>query len=183
MLTKIEKLDGYFPGLATEARMLLDRGIPVTETAKILRDHFPTPVTDSNVRCFRLKRWGPQKDKAEADFCALEVFFKKCGGNYGLDLAAFARVRELMDTTEIMDANSVRLAVVKIRAQDLKEEEFKFKTSRSKPGQTADGQEVDREAQSRMALRRIKEIFGLAGDEPPKPPVRQLPAAAGEGNA
>ena len=40
-------------------------------------------------------------------------------------------------------------------------------------------EELDRETQSRNALRRIKEIFGLAGDEPPKPPVRQAPIVIG----
>jgi hypothetical protein len=100
-----------------------------------------------------------------------------------LDLAAFARVRELMGTSDIKEANSVRLAVIKLRAQDLKEEEFKHKTGQLKPRQSAEEQEADREAQSRAALRRIKEIFGLAGDEPPKPPVRQVPVAAGKESA
>ena len=178
VLTELEKLDGRFPGLATEARMLLDQGVRSEGIADILRKHFPAPVTAENVRRFRCKRWAPAKDKAEKDFNTLEVMFKKVGGNLGLDLAAFARIRQLLDTSDIKDANSVRLAVLKLRAQDLKEKEFKFKKQLLKPGKTSGAQEVDRETQSKNAAQKIKEIFGLAGDEPPKPPVRQAPAAA-----
>ena len=75
---------------------------------------------------------------------------------------------------------TARSHFVKSKAQNLKEQEFLFKTGQLKPAQTAEAQEAERNAQSRNALRRIKEIFGLAGDEPPKPPVQQLPAAVGE---
>ena len=150
--------------------------------AKILSAHFPVTLTESIVRNFRVKRWGPQKDKVQTDFNALEVLFHKCGGNYGMDLAAFARVHELLNTSDIKEANSVRLALLKMRAQDLKEEEFKFKVDQNSD-ETSGGPEVDPEEQSRNALRRIKEIFGLAGDEPPKVPVRQVPAVAGIENA
>ncbi|MFZ0961667.1 MAG: hypothetical protein WAO35_12240 [Terriglobia bacterium] len=176
-LTDIEKWDGRFPGLATQARQLLDSGIAVPKVAEILRSHFPAPVTASAVGSFRARRWGPQKDDLKADSRAAEVLFDKVGGNHGLDLVAFARVRELLKTTDIKEANAVRLAVLKIRAQDLKEEEFKFKASKLKPGQNSDDEELDPETQSRNALRRIKEIFGLAGDEPPAPPPPRVPAA------
>jgi hypothetical protein len=173
VLTKLEKLEGYFPGIATEARQLLDQGVSSGKIAKILSAHFPTAVTERIVRSFRTKRWGPQKDKVAENFDALELFFKKCGGNYGLDLAAFARVHELMNTSDLKEANGVRLAILKIRAQDLKEDEFKFKSDQVKPGQARGGQEIDPETQSRNALRRIQEIFGLTPEDAPGPPPSQ----------
>jgi hypothetical protein len=59
---------------------------------------------------------------------------------------------------------SARSLFVKIRAQNLKEQEFLYKTGQLKPG---GGQELDRETQQRNVLRRVKEIFGLADDEEP----------------
>lgn len=177
VLTKLEKLDGQFPGMATEARMLLDQGIPMAETARILSAHFPVPVTEGIVRSFRLKRWGPSKDKVEEGTRTLEMFFNKVGGNHGLDLAAFARIRELMDTSDIKEANSIRLALLKMRAQDLKEEEFKLKTRQLKAGQAANGEDADPEAQSRRALQRIKEIFGLTPEDAPGPPPAHVVVA------
>jgi hypothetical protein len=164
VLTKLEKLEGQFPGIATEARQLLDQGVSGSKVAAILSAHFPVTLTESTVRCFRVKRWGPQKDKVQADFNALEVFFKKCGGNYGLDLAAFARVHELMNTSDIKEANAVRLAVLKIRAQDLKEEEFKSRADQLKPGKASDAAEEDpaaEEAKTKRVMNKIRGIFGL----------------------
>jgi hypothetical protein len=140
----------------------------VPKVAEILREHYPAPVTDGSVGSFRKRRWKPQKEKIEAEFRALEVLFKEFGGNYGLDLAAFARVRELLNKSDIKEANSVRLAVLKMRAQNLKEEEFKFKTGQLKPGEAAEGGEEDakaEEAKRKRVMNQIREIFGL----PPLP--------------
>ena len=166
VLTDLEKLDARFPGLATQARVLLDKGVPVPKVTEILRAQYPVPITESSVNSFRKRRWKPQRQKIEADFRALEVLFEKFGGNYGLDLAAFARVRDLLNKSDIKEANSVRLAVLKMRAQDLKEEEFLRKTGQLKPSQGAAEQESDPHAQERKVLRRIKEmawvLLGLA---------------------
>jgi hypothetical protein len=163
-LTEIEMLDGRFPGLATRTRVMLDQGVTVRKIAENLRAHYPAPVTDGHVRSFRLKRWGPAKNQAEADFIALEALFKKCGGNYGLDLAAFARVRELLGTSDIKVADSVRLTIVKMRAQDLKEEEFKFKTGQLKFDKSSgdgEGETEDNEAKTKRVMNKIRGIFGL----------------------
>jgi hypothetical protein len=177
VLTKLEKLEGQFPGLATEARQLLDKGVPASKAAQILSAHFPVTLTESIVRSFRVKRWGPSKDKVEEGTRTLEIFFNKVGGNHGLDLAAFARIRELMDTSDIKEANSIRLALLKMRAQDLKEEEFKLKTCQLKASQSANGEDADPEAQSRKALQRIKEIFGLTPEDAPGPPPAHVAVA------
>jgi hypothetical protein len=122
------------------------------------------------VRSFRERRWGPQRDKVVDGLTNLEILFQKVGGNYGLDLAAFAKVHELLNSSDLKEANSIRLAILKIRAQDLKEDEFKFKTEQVKSGRGAGGEEVDPETQSRNALRRIREIFGLTPEDAPGPP-------------
>jgi hypothetical protein len=85
-----------------------------------------------------------------------------------LDLAAFARVRQLLGESDIKEANAVRLAVLKMRAQDLKEEEFKFKSGQLKPSEAAEGGENDaaaEEAKRKRVMNQIREIFGL----PPLP--------------
>lgn len=166
VLTQVEKLDGYFTGIATCARMLLDRGVTVAETAQILREKFQAPLTDSGVQRFRAGRWKPQKERAEMTFTTLQALFTEAGGNLGLDLAAFARVRELLESSDIKDANAIRLAVLKIRAQDLKEEEFKFKAGRQ--AEDAQEKEADPAAQEdkrRRVMNKIRAIFAL----PPLP--------------
>src|ERR1039457_1060125 len=113
VLTKVEKLDGHFPGLATEARILLDQGISAAKTSKILRNHFPAgELSASNVSHFRKTRWVPQKELAAEKLATLQAIFDENGGNYGLDLAAFAKVRECLDKPkDIKDANAIRLSI------------------------------------------------------------------------
>jgi len=166
-LTKVEKLDGQFPGLATSARALFDCGVSSAKAAEILRKKFPTeePST-SNLYYFRKTRWAPQKELSSKKFAELQAFFDENGGNYGLDLAAFAKVRELMDESkDIKVANDVRLLILKIRAQELKEEEFDFKTLSSQPGQPAEGSESDpaaEETKRKRVMNKIRGIFGLS---------------------
>jgi hypothetical protein len=183
VLTDVEKLDARFSGLATDARLLLDAGVASHKVAQMLSTRYPAQVKESQVMGFRKKRWKPQKEQIEKDFRTLEVLFNESGGNYGLDLMAFARVRELLQTSDIKDANSIRLAVLKIREQDLKEEEFKLKVSQVKPEQTAEDLEAESQEHQRRALRRIKEIFGLPTGEEPTPAPPQVPAAAGSESA
>ena len=71
---------------------------------------------------------------------------------------------------------AARTLFIRIKAQNLKEQEFLFKTGQLKPGPSC-RPEVDPETRSRNALRKFKEIFGLAGNELPKPPVLRLPQA------
>ena len=167
VLTKVEKLDGHFPGLATEARILFDRGVSAAKTAEILRNHFPAEeLSASNLSHFRKSRWIPQKEKAAEKLVTLEAIFDENGGNYGLDLAAFAKVREFLDVSkDIKDANAIRLSILKIRAQDLKEDEFELKARLCQPAQPADGKAADPAAEAtkrKRVMNKIRGIFGLS---------------------
>lgn len=181
VLTDIEKLDGRFPGVITCVNLCLDQGWTGDEIAALLDKQYHVPMTRSTVLTYRRNRWVRQKRAVQARREAAEAIYDALGGHQGLDLLLFARLFELL--TELKDVKlvvAVKEHVLKMRAQELKEEEFKLKSAQLQPGKTAGDKEADREEQSRNALRRIKEIFGLAGDGPPKPPVRQTPAVAGE---
>ncbi len=183
VLTDIEKLDGHFPGLSYRVKKWLDRGTRAADIPQLLHDQYGVAVTETAVENFRAHRWAPEKErtalKKETTQAAVDAF----GGDSGFDMFLLAKLWELMDKMTIPQLLSARSLFVRIKAQNLKEQEFLFKTGQLKPGQASGGQEVDREAQSRNALRRIKEIFGLAGDVPPAPPVRQIPAAIGQESA
>jgi hypothetical protein len=182
VLTEIEKLDGRFSGVLSTVKGLFDRGDTAAEIPAVLHRMYGVTVTRKMVENHRYKRWVPEKEcatlKAETTKAAIAAF----GGDTGFDALVLAKLWELMDRMTIPQMLSARSLFLKIREQNLKEQEFLFKTGRLEPGQTADGEDSDPEAQQRKVLHRIKEIFGLAGDEPPAPPVRQLPAA-GTGNA
>jgi len=183
VLTEIEKLDGRFPGLAVRVKRWFDDGHTSAEIAALLREECDPSITDTMVENFRYKRWVPEKErhtlKVETAHAAVEAI----GGEGGFDTLVLAKLWELMDKMSIPQLLSARSLSVKIKAQNLKEQEFLFKTGQLKPHQSPQEEEAERQAQSKNALRRIKEIFGLAGDEPPKPPVRQVPAVAGTPSA
>ena len=183
VLTEIEKLDGRFPGLLITVKHSFDQGRIVAEIPALLHDKYGVSVTETMVENFRYKRWAPEKErialKTETAKAAVEAF----GGDTGFDTLVLARLWELMDKMTIPQLFAARSLFLKIRAQNLKEQEFLFKTGQLRPGQTSGAQEADPHAQSRNALRRIKEIFGLAGDEEPEPPAPRVPAAAGKGNS
>jgi len=173
VLTQVEKLDGSHPGVGTKVRVLLDRGIPVRKIPKMVQRQFGVSLTKDMVAYYRTNRWGPLRDRIQDESVAVKAIIEAVGGDAGVDEFMSARLLEVVHQLthdKLIDAKEL---FVKVRAQNLKEQEFLFKTGQLKPGE-----EIDREEQSRNALRRIKEIFGLAGDEPPKPPVRQVPGAA-----
>ncbi len=184
ILTDVEKLDGRFPGVITTVNVMFEQGYTSAEVAVSIGKQCQAPITKDAVQKYRQNRWARQKRAIQARREASEAIYQALGGHKGLDLVLFARLFELL--TELKDVKlviAVKEHVLKMRAQDLKEAEFKFKKRLLKSDEPAGGQVVDRETQARNALQRIKEIFGLAGDEPPKPPVRQLPAAVGVENA
>jgi hypothetical protein len=61
-LTKIEKLDGQFPGLADDVRKWLTRGIFCREIAGLLAEKYPVSVTTGTVGSFRMRRWVPEQE-------------------------------------------------------------------------------------------------------------------------
>lgn len=183
VLSELEKLEGRFPGLLVKVRSCFERGVKATEIPPLLQSEYGVSVTVSVVDYYRSHRWAPQREKhaVKADTATMAV--EAIGGDAGFDTVLLAKLWELMDKMTIPQLLAARALFLKIKVQNLKEQEFLFKTGQLKPALSAEAQEAERNAQSRNALRRIKEIFGLAGDHPPAPPARQLPAAAGNESA
>jgi hypothetical protein len=183
VLTDIEKLDGTHPNLAAYVRGWFDAGKTNEAIPAMIMDMFGVSVTASMVGRFRCQRWAPDKELVLLKKLTTQAAVEAFGGDAGFDSLLLAKLWELMDKMTIPQLLTARALFVKIKAQNLKEQEFLFKTGQLKPKMSPEEEEAERNAQSRNALRRIKEIFGLAGDEPPKIPVRQLPAPASEENA
>ncbi len=189
VLTEIEKLDGFHSGLATCVRTWLDLKVPAKEIAPRLEQQYGIPISASMVDSFRKKRWVVEKKRAAERSATMDAI-KAFGGDAGLDAELLAKLWELMDKMTIPQLIQVRTLFLKIRAQNLKEQEFLYKTGQLKFGAAADGPAADPQEQQRGVLRRIKEIFGLATDEDalpalPAPPPEQpaLPAATGQESA
>jgi hypothetical protein len=178
VLTDLEKLDGQCPGIAGNVRNLFRQGMSAEKVAQFIQTKFGFAVNTSVIEGFRRKRWVPEQDLAAEKRATTEAILATFGGDSGFDCTALAKLWEMMDKMTIAQLIAVRTLFVKIKAQNLKEQEFLFKTGQLKPPKPEDEEDADPHAQSRKALQRIKEIFGLAGDEPPKPPVRELPALA-----
>ncbi len=163
-LTEIEKLDGRYPGVAFHVKGWLDQGIPSAEIVGLIHGTFHLPVTEAMVENYRYKRWVPEKELVAIKIAVTKAAIEAFGGDAGLDAAILAKLWELMDKMSIPQLISARTLFIKVRAQNLKEQEFLYKTGQLKPG---NGEEIDRETQQRNVLRRVKEIFGLADDDPP----------------
>jgi hypothetical protein len=171
VLTDIEKLGGRYPHLVFCVKAWLDQGTASEKIAALLQETFGVCVTRTVVENYRYKRWVPEKTFIALKSATKQSVINACGGDAGLDTAAMATLWELMDEMTIPQLLSARALFVKIKAQNLKEQEFLFKSGQLKPHKSPEEEEADRNAQSRNALRRMKEIFGLAGDGPPKPKV------------
>ena len=57
MLTRIEKLDQRFPGLAAQVREWFAEGVPVLGVVERLRERYGVSVPKSTVGNFRARRW------------------------------------------------------------------------------------------------------------------------------
>lgn len=164
VLTEIEKLDASYPTLAISVKALLDQGKPPQTIAAQINTGFGTSVTASTVSNFRAKRWVPEKERKALQRITIQSAVEAFGGDAGLDAAALAKLWELMDKMTIPQLLSARALFLKVRAQNLKEQEFLYKTGQLKPGQ-AGSEEPDPVTQQKNVLRRIKEIFGLVRDD------------------
>ena len=167
MLTEIEKLDASHPTLAFSVKALLDQGEPPQTIAARINTAFGTSIGAWTVSNFRAKRWVPEKERKALQVITNQAAIEAFGGDAGLDAAILAKIWELMDRMTIPQLLSARALFIRVRAQNLKEQEFLYKTGQLKPGQT--GEEVDPQTQQKNVLRRIKEIFGLADDETKAP--------------
>lgn len=170
MLTQIEKLDGSHPGLATQVRVWFDCGVIADDIPKRVREKFGVSITAKMAEGFRSKRWAPEKELIRLKLIITKAAIEAFGGDAGLDAVLLSKLWELMDEMTIPQILSARSVFVKVRAQNLKEQEFLFKTGQLKPARAGGEQAPDPETQQRNVLRRVKEIFGLAtGDEPETP--------------
>jgi hypothetical protein len=173
---KLEKIGGCTPDLLTVVKTHLDHGRTTAEIPALVYQQFGVSVTLQMVEGFRKKRWVPEKDHTAEKKETIEAAVAAFGGEKGFDALLLAKLWEMMDKMTIPQLIAARTLFIKIRAQDLKEQEFLFKTGQLKPPKPEE--EEDPIAQSRRAMQRIKEIFGLAGDEPPKPRFARLPVLA-----
>lgn len=180
VLTELEKLDGSHPGLLVKVKQWFDQGTIAAEIPQLIHDEFGLSVTETMAENYRSKRWAPEKERIEARKEAADAAIQAFGGDAGFDSLLLAKLWELMDKMTIPQLLTARSLFVKIKAQNLKEQEFLFKTGQLKPARSEEEQEADSQAQQRKVLHRIKEIFGLAGDEPPKPRAPLVPVAAGD---
>jgi hypothetical protein len=164
VLTALEKLDARHPNLLFSVKAWLDQGVSADKLALRVQERFGVTVSTKTVEYFRTHRWVPEKEltalKAVTTKAAVEAF----GGDVGLDAAVLAKLWELMDKMSVTQLLSARSLFVRIRAQNLKEQEFLFKTGQLKPGKPGDQNEDDpavKEAKTRNVMNKIRGIFGL----------------------
>ena len=62
-LTKIEKLDQEFPGLAGNVRKWFARGVSCEKIAALLSEQYQISLTPSPVGSFRSRRWVPEQEE------------------------------------------------------------------------------------------------------------------------
>lgn len=164
VLTQIEKLDGSHPGIGTKVRVLLDSGIPVRKIPKMVQQQFGVSVTKDMVGYYRTNRWAPLRDRIQAEAVAVKSILEAVGGDAGVDEFMSARLLEQvrgLTHDELIEAKEL---FVKIRAQNLKEHEFLFKTGQLKHNKSEDGGEGDadaEEAKTKRVMNKIRGIFGL----------------------
>ena len=182
VLSELEKLEGNIPGVLVKVRTWFEKGIASAAIPQLLQKEFGSTVSVGVVDYYRCHRWVPYREKnvIKKDTAALAM--DAIGGDAGFDMLVAAKLWELMDKMTIPQLLIARGLFIKIKAQNLKEQEFLFKTGQLKPGR-ASGPEIDPETRSRNALRKFKEIFGLAGDEPPRPRIPKPPEAVSVGSS
>lgn len=166
VLTKIECLDGSHRGLAVDAKMMFDNGIPARCVGDALSRKYQVRVSKSAAERFRTKRWVPEREGTQKRLEASKAIWDLLGGNRGMDLLLFAQLFELLNTLkDVKQVVAVRDHVLKCRAHELKEDEFMFKTGQLKPGEASEDGEEDaaaEEAKTKRVMNKIRAIFGLS---------------------
>jgi len=177
VLTEIEKLDGSHPNLCFSVKAWFDQGIAAENIPALVLNTFGISVNSSAVEHFRTKRWVPEKELIALKMATTKAALEAFGGDTGFDAVILAKLWELMDKMSIPQLLAARSLFVRVRAQNLREQEFLFKTGQWKPAQP-EGEDADPHAQQKQVLQRIKEIFGIATGEESEPPATKVPAAA-----
>ena len=62
-LTKIEMLDGQYPGLADEVGKWFAQGVTCKQIAARLTEKYKVKVTTTTVGGYRFRRWVPERDR------------------------------------------------------------------------------------------------------------------------
>ncbi|MDR3677323.1 MAG: hypothetical protein P4N24_17680 [Acidobacteriota bacterium] len=76
-LTKIEQLDGRYPGLADKVRKWFAQGISAKQIVGLLFEQYQISLSPTPVSSFRSRRWVPEqellRDKRISAMAAMEV--------------------------------------------------------------------------------------------------------------
>jgi hypothetical protein len=70
-LTKIEKLDQQFPGLAADVRRWFAQGIPAKKIPPLVAEKYAVLPTKSSITRFRFLRWAPEQRRLQEKRIAL----------------------------------------------------------------------------------------------------------------
>jgi hypothetical protein len=176
VLTGIEKLDATHSGLAFAVKAWFDQGLNSEAITKLVLEKFGASVTASMVDNYRARRWVREKERMALKMVAAKSAIDNFGGDAGLDAVLLAKLWELMEQLTVPQLLSARALFVKVRSQNLKEQEFLLRTGQLKPGQTED----DQLTQQRKVLQRVKEIFGLDSGEEAELELEPKPEAKPE---
>ena len=172
VLTEIEKLNGTFDGVVSAACGWFEQGNSAADLPEVIKRIFRVSITEHMANNYRRLRWVPHKELVALKLAAITAAVQAFGGDAGFDAALLAKLWEMMDEMSVTQIISARNLFVRVRAQNLKEQEFLFKTGQLKLA-PAEGVETDPQAQQEKVLCRIKEIFGLASNEPAAPPTHE----------
>ena len=164
MVTGIEKLDAAQPGLGTAVRIWLDHGTTVEQVQRRLEQEFGVSVNKGVVAYYRRNRWGPLRERIQDESVAVKAIIETVGGDAGVDDFMSARLVEevrALAHDELIDAKEL---FVKIRAQNLKEQEFLFKSGQLKLKADDDGEDdpAAEAAKTKRVMNKIRGIFGLS---------------------
>jgi hypothetical protein len=162
ILTEIEKLDAIYPNMIATVKGLLDGKTTVSEAPARLKEIFGVDVTVYMVQHFRTTRWVPEKELMACKSATSKAAVEAVGGDAGVDAMVLAKLWETMDRMTIPQLLSARSLFIRVRAQNLKEQEFLFKSGQLKPGGTAGAEAEDPETKTKRVMNKIRGIFGLA---------------------
>lgn len=184
VLTKLECLDGSYPGLATDARMLFDRGISSERVSAAISQKYHVALTKTASEKYRAKRWRPEREATQKQVEAGRAIWEMLGGSVGMDILLFAQLFELLGT--LKDAKqivAVKDHLLKCRSQELKETAFLLKSGQLRiPVDKKDEQEdaAAMEEKTKRVVRKIKAIFGITPDPEDEPTPPAVPAVVEE---
>jgi len=189
VLTSVEKLDGKHPGLGTKVRIWLDQGESAEKIQKWIEEQYGASIGKDAVDYHRRNRWAPLKDRVQGEVVTVKAIMELVGGDAGID--EFMSARLLEDVHELKERSLIdaKELFIKIRAQNLKEDEFKFKSGQLKPGGEAELDPAAQELKRKQVMNKIRAIFGLkplpldTPDEDPEDGSEETEDQSAEGSA